>query len=353
VRPLYGIKTGFNDAFVINATTRDRLVAADPASADIIKPYLRGQDVQRWGAPDSGQHMILLKSSSDFAWPWATAGDELSAEATFAAAYPALHAHMKQYESLPGDRPGEWKGLRHREDHGRHWWELRPCAYYDLFDRRKLLYVDICWTASFLPDRTGRVVSNTSYFIPGSDDWLAVVLNAPIGWWYSWRRAQRGKDDALRYFTSYVERYPIPAQPPDVEIGDLVDELSAKVALITLANAAIHDWLRVEFGLARFSRDLQKPEQLDADSFIAAVRAALPRRRQLSAAAVARLRREHAETIMPARQAAAEAQRLERRLSDLVNQAYGLSPEDVALMWATAPPRMPLTPYNPPEGEPA
>jgi hypothetical protein len=56
------------------------------------------------------------------------------------------------------------------------------------------------------------------------------------------------------------------------------------------------------------------------------------------------LKREHAETTMPARQAAAEVLRLERRLSDLVNQAYGLTPEEVALMWATAPPRMPLTP---------
>ena len=36
----------------------------------------------------------------------------------------------------------------------------------------------------------------------------------------------------------------------------------------------------------------------------------------------------------------------EGRLSDLVNDAYGLTPEDVALMWATAPPRMPFTPAN-------
>ena len=39
-----------------------------------------------------------------------------------------------------------------------------------------------------------------------------------------------------------------------------------------------------------------------------------------------------------------EAERLERRLSDLVNEAYGLTPDEVRLMWATAPPRMPLTP---------
>jgi hypothetical protein len=212
------------------------------------------------------------------------------------------------------------KGLRHREDHGRYWWELRPCAYYHLFDIRKLLYGDICWTASFLPDRTGHAVSNTSYFLPGCNDWLAVVLNSPIGWWYSWRRAQRGKDDALRYFTSYVEGYPIPAQSPTVEPGDLVDKLSAKIAAINLANAGIHDWLRIEFGLDRPGRDLESPERLDADGFAAAVRDALPRRRHLSAAEIARLKREHAATIMPARLAAAEAQRLERRLSDLVNQ---------------------------------
>ena len=78
---------------------------------------------------------------------------------------------MKLFEFVPGHKPDEReKGLRHREDHGRYWWELRPCAYYDLFDSRKLLYVDICWTASFLPDRSGRAVSNTSYFLPGSSN---------------------------------------------------------------------------------------------------------------------------------------------------------------------------------------
>ncbi|WP_428491996.1 hypothetical protein [Rhodopila sp.] len=129
--------------------------------------------------------------------------------------------------------------------------------------------------------------------------------------------------------------------------------MSRKVAVINLVKASIHDWLRIEFGLDRPSRELESPERLDADRFAAAVRAALPRRRQLSAAEVARLKREHAGTIMPARQAAAEAQRLERRLSDLVNQAYGLTAEEVALMWATAPPRMPLTANSSVDGEQA
>ncbi|MBK9745832.1 MAG: hypothetical protein IPO91_03545 [Chloroflexi bacterium] len=39
-----------------------------------------------------------------------------------------------------------------------------------------------------------------------------------------------------------------------------------------------------------------------------------------------------------------ETEILERRLSDLVNAAYGLTPADIDLMWRTAPPRMPIKP---------
>ena len=45
---------------------------------------------------------------------------------------------------------------------------------------------------------------------------------------------------------------------------------------------------------------------------------------------------------MPARARAAETLNLERTFSDLVNQAYALTPAEIALMWQTAPPRMPI-----------
>jgi hypothetical protein len=44
----------------------------------------------------------------------------------------------------------------------------------------------------------------------------------------------------------------------------------------------------------------------------------------------------------PARARAAETLNLERALNDLVNQAYGLTPAEIELMWNTAPPRMPI-----------
>ena len=46
--PLYGIKTGLNEAFVIDRATRDRLVQRDPKSEELLKPFLRGENIKRW-----------------------------------------------------------------------------------------------------------------------------------------------------------------------------------------------------------------------------------------------------------------------------------------------------------------
>ena len=56
------------------------------------------------------------------------------------------------------------------------------------------------------------------------------------------------------------------------------------------------------------------------------------------------MRDEYTRTIEPARALAAETLVPERTLSDLVNQAYALAPAEIALMWQTAPPRMPIPP---------
>ena len=62
----------------------------------------------------------------------------------------------------------------------------------------------------------------------------------------------------------------------------------------------------------------------------------------LTAAGVHALRDEYTRTIEPARALAVETLKLERTLSDLVNQAYALTAAEIALMWQTAPPRMPI-----------
>jgi hypothetical protein len=346
VKPLSGIKTGLNEAFLINKAKRDELVRFDPACAEIIKPYLRGQDIQRWQSPDSGLFMILLKSSGNFAWPWANSADEKQAEMIFASTYPALHRHMKLYEKTGTDpKTKKATGLRFREDQGRFWWELRSCDYYEAFEQPKLIYQELTWWQTFQIEDRRTFLPNTAYMIGSTDAWLVTVLNSPAMWWRSWRRAVHGKDEALRFIQEFIIDVPIPPASENMEyVKRDTDRLASITSLRETVSATINDWLRHEFGLDKQTSVLAQPHKLNADEFAAAVRKALPKLRKLSAADIQRLKDEHHMTIEPAQLAAVEALTLERKLSDLVNTAYGLTPEDVKLMWETAPPRMPFTP---------
>jgi hypothetical protein len=97
-----------------------------------------------------------------------------------------------------------------------------------------------------------------------------------------------------------------------------------------------------------FYRDLaalnaNKNRTLDETAFVEEVRKRRSKAAgKLAPGALRALCNGYAEQAAPVQQRHIEALQLERRLSDLVNQAYGLTPDEVDLLWRTAPPRMPL-----------
>ena len=338
VEPLSGIKTGLNEAYLIDTQTKEAIVASHAGSAALLKPYLRGQDFSRWSADWAGWWMLVLRSSENFKWPWADQGD--SAEAVFAKTYPAIHAHLSQFRGA----------LLNRQDHGRYWWELRSCAYWASFDEAKIMYPEITWRAAWIIDSSGTLCNNTAYFLPSNDSWILAVANAPITWWYAWRTAMHGKDEALRYIKDFVRDLPVP-QPDHTQRAEANRTVGQLIQLTRDEHGTLRsllDWLRVEHEIEKPSQKLQSPFDLDSDAFVGEVQKARGRKNPLSAAGLRGLRDEYERTIEPARRLAVEALSLEHRLSDLVNAAYGLTPDEVALMWATAPPRMPfLSPAQP------
>ena len=251
---------------------------------------------------------------------------------------------MKKYEEVVDPRKGKTRGLRHREDQGRFWWELRPCSYYNAFDQSLLAYPDLSWSPSFQMLDPNTMVSNLTYVIPTNEPALTVPLNAPVMWWYLSTTVEHGKDEVLRLFSSFMEQAPIATVVFSDEIRADVAALKQGIGTIKSATAGIYDWLRHEFGLGKSFRALESAHLGAADGFVAAARAAFPKTRKWSAAEIARLKQENTDTLSPAREAAADVLAFERKLSDLVNAAYGLTLDEVALMWRTAPPRMPLIP---------
>jgi polyhydroxyalkanoate synthesis regulator phasin len=154
-----------------------------------------------------------------------------------------------------------------------------------------------------------------------------------------------GKDEALRLIYSFVEKLPI-APPTDdarAEVEPAVERLIAITRATQEARRDTLDWLCTEFEIAKPGQKLEDFASLSTDEFIAEVRKRRPKNAgTLKPSALKALREGYQEQATPVQQQRTEAQQLERRLADLVNAAYGLTPAEVDLLWRTAPPRMPV-----------
>ena len=125
----------------------------DPASAEVIKPYLRGQDVQRWSAEWAGLWMIFARR-----------GIEIER-------YPAVLAHLQTFKTGLEPRPenwtpsgpkDEWLG---RKSGGYAWYEVQDSTdYWREFELPKIIYQEIQFYPSFSLDRSGVVFEQQDFF---------------------------------------------------------------------------------------------------------------------------------------------------------------------------------------------
>lgn len=170
------------------------------------------------------------------------------------------------------------------------------------------------------------------------------MVNSLLMWAYMWRNATHGKDEALHLIYSFAETLPI-APPTDEARGEAEEAVGRLISLAGSGQEARRDtldWLRIEFGVEKPGQKLGDFAVLGPDAFVEEVRKRRPRGEgRLTPSALRDLKGGYADMAEPVRQAKTEAASLERELSDLVNKAYGLTPEEVDLLWKTAPPRMP------------
>ena len=173
----YGIKTGYNDAFVIDGTTRASLIARDPNSTKIIKPYLRGRDVKRWRVERQDLWIIQIESSGNKAHPW-TGLENAAAERKFAETWPSIHAHMTAEPHRTA--------LIKRYDKGQYFWELRACAYWEAFENSKVVIPAIAGRPEAAPDVDGHVTNNKStIFVVPSTGFALAVINSAVSNWFA------------------------------------------------------------------------------------------------------------------------------------------------------------------------
>ena len=202
-----GILTGFNAAFIIDQTTRDALVAADPKSVELLKPVLRGRDIARYRANWDG--LWLIDTHNGYAGVPPIDVNE----------YPAIKAHLDKSIGY----------LRQRQDKGITPYNLRNCAYHERFAEEKLFWMDLTPEGrfSYAPVGTEMYCANTVYFMHGPRmKRLAAFLNSSLITWYVNKTTVTSGMGTARWFAVTVENIPIPTVLKNSsEVEGLVDDL--------------------------------------------------------------------------------------------------------------------------------
>ena len=212
-------------------------------------------------------------------------------------------------------------------------------SYWNEFDKPKLMYQEIQfhpWVR--IEDPTGCLGNNKTFFLATGDLYLLAVLNSPLMWWHNFRYLPHMKDEALTPVAFLIEKLPL-AVPSDEAHLQIENSVRRLIAIAESQRSTIRDlldWLRVEQSVSEPSQKLRAPTDLDSESFVTEVRKLRGKKNPVSLAALKSLREEHTRTILPAQTLAREALAVKRQDGDLANEAYGLTPDEVELMWQTA-----------------
>ena len=197
-----GILTGLNEAFIINSATKDSLIAADPKSAEIIRPILRGRDIKRY-----------LYSFADL-WLIATfpsMGYDINE-------YPAIKEYLLSFGIERIEQSGktyviDGREVKARKKTNNKWFETQDSiCYWDDFSKQKIVWGEISDKPKFALDEKGQYVTDVSTFFMVGESLLYLfgVLNSKVSQYYFSQFGTTTGVGTVRWKKFKIEQLPIP-----------------------------------------------------------------------------------------------------------------------------------------------
>ena len=205
----YGIKTGYNDAFFIDEATWERLIAEDPKSSELIKPLLRGRDIQTWIPEWDGLYLINPHNGVKDAELAAINIDD----------YPVIKQHLDKF----------YDKLSKRIDKGVTPYNLRNCDYIGEFSKPKIMYPNMTSLFPFIYDEKGFFGNDKTFMITANDEsvnlkYITAILNSKLCklWiWYNCPELQGGTREIRKV---YFENFRIPFDDNQQFLAEKTDQ---------------------------------------------------------------------------------------------------------------------------------
>ena len=197
-----GITTGLNEVFVIDEAMKQYLIDADPHSAEIIKPVLRGSDVRRYKSLEAKRWIIYTRKGIDID------------------AYPSVSKYLQIHQTI----------LSHKVGSNR-WFELQssPSDNMDsMYKAEKLFWRRVSTNGIFAYVPNEMFAVNAVCILSGKDlKYLCALLNSKCVSWYVEPTLPRSGTGTFQWEIAYVKTLPIPALSTDLQqpFVDLVDKI--------------------------------------------------------------------------------------------------------------------------------
>lgn len=197
----YGILTGANPVFLINREKKEELIGLDPKNSELIKPIIRGQDLENFGVNFDNIYLINahngIKSKKI---------SPINVEKDF----PTLIEYFNRF----GDE------FKYRGEKGQNWFNLRSCNYIDKFEEDKIIYADIVQErGKFYFDTNKYYTNDTAFIITGENiKWMTAILNSSM-FSYLYKRFYSGgglSGKGLRFKKQFLEKVPFPNMDNEV-----------------------------------------------------------------------------------------------------------------------------------------
>ncbi|AGB50534.1 putative type IV restriction endonuclease [Methanomethylovorans hollandica DSM 15978] len=199
-----GVLTGLNKAFVIDEATKDRLIAEDSKSAEVIKPFLAGREIKRYKQPITKNYFIFTRRGIDIK------------------KYPVILSYLQQFKQELMPKPKDWKGeWTGRKPGPYQWYEIQDSIdYFQEFEKPKIIIPAIVQSANYCFDETGCYSNDKTSIIPTNDLYLIGVLNSKVADFVIFNISSTKQGGYFEYKPMYVSKIPIrtidPSDPEDV-----------------------------------------------------------------------------------------------------------------------------------------
>ena len=195
----YGIKTGFNDAFIISGAKRDEILAncktenERQKTTELIRPILRGRDIKRYEYNFANLYLINAHNGIK-------ENGKVRVPRIDICEYPAVKKHLDEY----------WEKIQLRADKGDTPYNLRNCAYMEDFNKPKIVWGNLNLSATYAIVPEGIMINAPATMIVPANRSLLCILNSKLADYYIRNLGVTRNGGYFEYKPMFIEQLPVP-----------------------------------------------------------------------------------------------------------------------------------------------